>query len=274
MLKLLERHIAAVDQRLVVLAPPNVALPRCLGHVTCDSVERQRLLSDLQRLRGRTYLKDGAIQAAQLTPDGRHVTPEDEKSWHLLLRNENGSVSGCIWYLEHSTLPSFEQLRLRHTALAHDHHWGHKLREAVRSHVECARQERIRYAEVGGWAVAEDSRLPDCLLLVLSTFGLSQALGGALVVATATVRNASAAVLQRLGGSHLAGDGYVVPPYHEPRYGCQMEILRFDTRQPTAKFKRMVDYLREKLYHLPVVGRDNALQEERWEAKPSLALCG
>jgi len=104
--------------------------------------------------------------------------------------------------------------------------------------------------------VSPHSRLTDCLLLILSTYGLSQMLGGAFVVATATVRHASAAVLRRLGGSALQGAGYTVPPYYDPTYDCQMEILRFDTRQPDAKFARLVEALKEKFSRIPVIACD------------------
>ena len=95
--------------------------------------------------------------------------------------------------------------------------------------------------------MAQDSRLTDCLLLVLSTYSLSQMLGGAFVVATATVRHASAAVLRRLGGSPLQCDGGTVPSYYDPKYDCEMEILRFDTRKPSARFVKLVESIKEAL---------------------------
>jgi hypothetical protein len=255
MLRLLERNIASAGERLVILAPPDASVTG-FSNVTADSFLHKERLSALQRLRGRIYLNDGALRQEQISPDGRHRTREDSKSWHLLVLDEQRRVSGCIWYLAHACMPRFDQLRVRQTALARQPDWAHKLQAAVESDVATARHERVHYAEVGGWAVAKESRLTDCLLLVLSTYGLSQKLGGAFVVATATVRHASAAVLRRLGGSRLEGDGYVVPPYFEPRYGCEMEILRFDTRRPNSKYARVVDYLRSSLMNIPVIVGD------------------
>src|SRR6188768_1313676 len=77
MLSLFERYAASIEQRLVVLAPPNLRVPEFFQRVTADSSERETLLTAVQKLRGSVYLADGAIQADQLTKDGRHVTPED-----------------------------------------------------------------------------------------------------------------------------------------------------------------------------------------------------
>jgi hypothetical protein len=261
MLKLLERNIAAAANRIVLLAPPHLPAPEFSSNVISDPQQHRDLVHEMQRLRGGVYLNDGALTRDQLSRDGRHETPEDQESWHLLVQDEQGRVTGCIWYLEHQNMPGFEQLRLRHSSLARDREWGHKLRAAVTSDVARARSEGIRYAEVGGWAVAKDSCLTDCLLLILGAYGLSQILGGALVVATATVRNASASVLRRLGGSHLEGDGYVVPAYYDPKYDCQMEILRFDARRPRAQFARMVESLRAAFASIPVFAVDGAMVE-------------
>jgi hypothetical protein len=144
-------------------------------------------------------------------------------------------------------------LRVRHSPLAHQPEWRDKLRAAVRSEVTGARREGVAYAEVGGWAVSNGSRPADCLMLILATFGLSQLLGGAFVMATATVRHASAPILRRLGGSHLQGDGYVVPPYYDPRYKCEMELLRFDTRRPNPKYAGLVQRLSASFPSISVI---------------------
>jgi hypothetical protein len=250
MLKMLERNVASVDNRLILLAPGPI--PNGLTNGTASSEQHARLIQQVQRLRGRIYLADGALRPEQLTADGRHETAEDARSWHLITLDEQEQVSGCIWYLEH-TNPAFDALRIRHASLAQDPTWAHRLRRAVRDDVARTRDERIGYAEVGGWAVAESSRLTDCLMLLLSTYALSQTLGGALVVATATLRHSSAAVLRRIGGARLQADGCEIPSYFDPNYDCEMELLRFDTRRPTSRFARLVDSLKEKLATIQVV---------------------
>src|SRR5205085_2211303 len=98
MLKLLERNIASVSERVILLAP-GTTIPTALENVSTDSDRHARLLRQVQRLRGRVYLNDGALRPEQLTRDGRHETPEDPKSWHLLAMDDDYQVSGCIWYL-------------------------------------------------------------------------------------------------------------------------------------------------------------------------------
>jgi hypothetical protein len=256
--RLLHRNIASVESNLLLLAPRNATIPSTFENVDASVDRHADLLTQMQRMRGGIYLRDGALRAEDLSPDGRHDTPEDHRAWHLLIQNEQGSLTGCIWYLEHETPPTFDQLRLRHSAsaLLRQTDWGPKLRAAVKSDVAQAVKERIHYAEVGGWAVDRTSRLADCLLLVLGTYGLSQFLGGAFVVATATVRHASATVLRRLGGSHLQGDGFAVPSYYDPRYDCEMEVLRFDTRRPSSKYATMVASIKAKFDRIPVIAHD------------------
>lgn len=250
---LLERNIATADHRLMLVAPSGADVPVGLDNVRIDAARHGALLHDVQRLRGRIYVADGAVRRDQLSVDGRHETPEDPRAWHLLVTDDSGATSGCIWYLEHSLTPKFDDLRVRTAEVAHHDVWGTKLRSAVAADIALASSERVRYAEVGGWAVDRNSNLTDCLLLILGLYGFSQLRGGAFVLATATLRHASAAVLRRLGGAHIQGDGFTVPPYYDSKYDCQMELLRFDTRRPNPKFSALVGMLKQKFATVPVM---------------------
>jgi hypothetical protein len=252
MLRLLERNIIAIHERLVVLAPPQRTLPKQFTNLRPASDERQDYIDELQRLRGGIYFADGAISTTQMSVDGRHQTPEDDKSWHLLLLDEQREVSGCIWYMEHDGMPSTEELRASRCPLALQAGWGDSLRGAIEADVANARRERVRYAEVGGWAVAPSSRPADCLLLILGTYSLSQLLGGAFVMATATVRHSSAPILRRMGGSSYQHNGRTLPSYYDPRFQSDMELLRFDTRRPAVRFAPLVKSFREQLAAVPV----------------------
>jgi hypothetical protein len=90
--------------------------------------------------------------------------------------------------------------------------------------------------------------------------------GGALGITTATVRHSSSTILRRLGGSHLAAAGQTVPAYFDPRYNCEMELLRFDSRRPSAKYSGCIDLLHRKLANVLVV----AATAERGELAPVL----
>jgi hypothetical protein len=256
MKRLLERNIAEAAGRLVILAPSDLPFPRSLEHVIADSRRHTNLLHHLQRLRGSVYAEEGAIRQTQLTSDGRHEMADDLRAWHLLTLDDEHRISGCISYREHDGRPPLEQLRAGRTPLAVEPRWKDRVRAAVDAETARAEGENIAYAEVGGWAVAKNAHFADCLLLILGTYSLSQLVGGALVIATATVRHSSAKILSRMGGAPLVGDGVVIPRYFDPQYNCEMELLRFDTRQPGPKFVRLVDTLRSEFSKITMVGRD------------------
>jgi hypothetical protein len=254
MLKLLERNIASIEQRLVLIAPKQSAIGWYFQDVRVDPARRRRLLHTMQRLRGSIYLHDGAIRREDLSADGRHHTPEDDKSWHLLMMNARGRVSACVWYLEHTTSAAFEHLRARHTPLAGHQQWGGRLWRAVESELALAREHQLRYAEVGGWAVSADARCSsEGLLLALAAYSLGRIGNGTLGMTTATVRHASSTILRRLGGSPLEADGETIPSYFDPRYKCQMELLRFDSRQPSGRYTPLIEGLKEKLARVNVL---------------------
>jgi hypothetical protein len=253
MRRLLERNITSIEQRLVLLAPPQGSLPPVFNNVTVDADRRHQLIREMQRLRGQIYLRDGALQPQQLSPDGLHQTPEDEKSWHLLMLNKDSRVTACAWYLEHDNTTTIQKLRLRNCPLGRLEGWRDKLKHAVESEIARARSERLRYAEVGGWAVAKESRCTsEGLMLALAAYSLGRTLGGALGITTATVRHSSSTILRRLGGSHLELDGMAVPPYYDPKYDCEMELLRFDSRRPSAKYASLIEMLKGKLSNVAV----------------------
>jgi hypothetical protein len=260
MLKLLERNAARVAERLVILAPRRPDSSTTFRSLTADRESHDELLRDVQRFRGNIYMNDGALRPEQLTIDGRHKTPEDDLSWHLVLRGSAGEITGCIWYLEHQGAPELEHMRVRECALARKGVESRtQLAKAIRTEVDNARRDRIRCAEVGGWAVGKGSKPTDCLMAVLATYALSQLQGGALVIATATARHCSAPILRRMGGAPMQADGVSLSPYYDERYKCEMELLRFDTRKPTARFARLVDGIRNDLATVPVISKDESV---------------
>ena len=264
MLRLLERNIASIEKRLVLVAPPNVSLPGAFTNVTSDRDRHKQLVEEMQRLRGSVYLQDGAVQPHQLTADGLHRTAEDERSWHLLMLNSRQKVSSCAWYMEHDEEARFEHLRVRSCALAQAADWRDRLPEAIDSELRRAREAGLRYAEVGGWAVAKGSRCTsEGLLLALAAYSLGRRLGGVLGLTTATVRHSSSTILRRLGGSLLEVGGAIVPPYYDPKYKCEMELLRFDSRRPSPKYDGLIDLLGKRLGHVSVVVTGTAAAQPR-----------
>jgi hypothetical protein len=119
--------------------------------------------------------------------------------------------------------------------------------------VALAKRQGIGFCEVGGWAVAEGNRCTsEGLVLALGSFSLARLLGDALVVTTATVRHCSSTILRRLGGGDLSLEGQKIPSYYDPRYKCEMELLRFDSRRTSPKYNGLVELLKAKLTEVAV----------------------
>jgi hypothetical protein len=268
-----------------MLLAPNAAVPAFFRNVSFDPSRHRTLLRDMQKLRGGIYCEDGALGREQLTPDGLHETAEDDKSWHLLMVDSERRVTGCAWYLEHDSQVSVEDLRVRWSPLARRPASRKHLWKSVEAELARARNERLRYAEVGGWAVAKNSRCTsEGLVLALAGYSLGRINGGCLGITTATVRHCSSAILRRLGGASLEVDGAPVPTYYDPRYRCEMELLRFDSRHPDAKFGSFIEGLRERMATVQVIGRATAVRArdlqhafyrpERWNSghQPALAV--
>lgn len=256
LLNLLDRTIASLEQRLVLLAPPDLAVPDQFSTCHFDLERHDEFLQDVQRFRGSIYCEDGAIARHQLSADGRHLTPEDEHAWHLVLMDREGGIAACAWYREYDNQVFFDRLRVKHCALAQSPEWREPLWNAVETHIADARRQGLRYAELGGWAVAPERRSStETLLLALATYGLSRISGGALGITTATIRHRSSSLLCRLGGEPLQIEGTVLPPYYDSQYDCVMEILRFDSRTPNVRYRGLVEQLHGKLLETPVIVR-------------------
>jgi hypothetical protein len=255
MARILERAVDAAADRLVLLAPEAVA-SNVFQHVDVDVPRYRQLVHDLQRMRGQAYLADGAITPDQLTDDGLHRTEEDERAWHILSVDADEQVTGCAWYLEHPRSVTVSQLRVRRCPLARAVDWRPRLWSAVNAELRYARTHGMNYVEVGGWAVSDVRRTSvEGLLLALAGYSLGRLRGGCLGMTTATVRHCSSTILRRIGGAALQAQGMDLPSYYDPRYRCEMEILRFDSRQPSDRYRDIVDRLCERLMGVEVVAR-------------------
>ena len=244
--------------RIALLAPSTYETEVSVSpwDVRVDSHLHSSLMAELQRLRGRVYLDDGAIQSTQVTRDGRHWQPVDEKSWHVIAMSE-GRVIGCARYHEHPKTVTFERLGVRRSSLGSCAEWRGRLKTAVENELMQARMSDLSYVEAGGWAISEEHRgSREALRIALATYGLAQLLGGCIGITTATARHGSADILCRLGGRPLEAEGETIPVYFDPQYGCDMEILRFDSRLPAPKYRSWVRELRDYLWTSPVIARE------------------
>jgi hypothetical protein len=242
--------------QFAILPPSKTALPRVFRNVETDNKRHDRLLASMQRLRGDVYVTDGAIGRDELSADGRHALCVDEHSWHVLTVDRWGQVSSCLRFLDESYASGFESLWVRQAALAQCPQQGGRFRTAVEREMARARQMRMGFGEVGGWAVAESRRRTmEPVGILLDTYGLLELLGGCIGVATATFRHASSTILRKIGLSSLVAGGLELTPYFDPAYGCQMEVLQFDSRFPNSKYAGWVTELAGILQEAPVVCR-------------------
>jgi len=236
------------NYRFQLLAPLQSRTGSTIGCSTVDEELYQRYFASMQRLRGRVYMKDGAIQSWELDDDGRFHMQGDEQSWHFLLIDDHEEVIGCARYLLHPENVSYDQLRLRHSAIANDPNWSQKVRKAVEADLAYARKEGLSYVELGGWALSEEWRGTKAALeILLASHAWAQSIGNCICACTATVRNNSASILRRIGGQSLQADEECLPTYNDPKYGCLMELLRFDSRKVDQRFASIVEQIRWKL---------------------------
>jgi len=246
-------------RRSVLLAPSHIATPAAFRLAHRDTGEHGHLLAEAQRLRGRVYLADGAIERDQLSVSGRHVQTADQRSFHLLYLDNGGRVVGCARYLPHANTIGFSTLGVANAPLAEDPRWRPVLKRAVETELGRARELGYGYAEMGGWAIAEDVRCTcDAVRMVVTMYALARMLGGALGISSVTKRHASSSILRRLGGAPLTDGETEVSPYYDPKYRCEMEILRFDSDRPSELYERAVRQCQNALARTPLLAPETA----------------
>ncbi len=235
----------ASHSRLVLLAPPDAEIPGSFARVETSSPRHEHLLRGVQRLRAKLYSDEGAIRDSEVSRDGCHRQPVDQRAWHLLSLDRNDEVCGCSRYVEHPNTVAFSQLGVRKAALARSSEWGMTLRAAIGAEVAQARRRGISYVEVGGWALDPAMRRStEALRIALATFSLARLLGGCIGITTATSRHCSAAILRKIGGRPLQTGDIELPPYYDPQYECEMELLRFDSAEPNPRVETWIEDLR------------------------------
>ena len=246
-------HAGGFNRRLLLAPPSAIDSAHLFRTWINDPCVHETRLAEVQRLRGAIYLEEGAIDQDEVDSDGRHHLPGDDRSWHILALDESGRIQGCIRSLPSRSTVGFSDLAVRQTPLAACDVWGHKLKQAVEFELERSRVMAVDFFEIGGWALAKQIRCTRAALhTALSAYALAQILGGGVGLALATVRNQSASILKRIGGQALGGADFQVPPYFDPRYGCHMEALTFNSSQPLPRLDRQTAAIRNLLQNVPV----------------------
>jgi hypothetical protein len=175
--------------------------------------------------------------------------------------DKNREVVGCARYMAHDNSISFPELGIVTSSLARSTEWGGHLRLAVESEIELARKRKIAYVEVGGWAISPKLRnKSEALRIALATYGLSRILGGCVGIGTVTQRHMSSSILRRIGGKALLFQGVELPSYFDPQYGCQMELLRFESAEPDPRFEIWIGELQQYLLTTVVVSSQSSFR--------------
>jgi len=242
-------------RKLLLLAPAGARIPPSLSRdkLSLNAPRHEEYLHEVQRLRGRIYLEDGAIQESDLT-DGRHVAESDRTSWHLLVLDRAGRTSGCVRYRDHGGPVEFSELTAAQSALASCPQWGGRMRAAVQEELLLSEALKLPFVEIGGWAVDAAIRgTAEALRMVMGAYALSREFGGAVGLATATVRHSSASILRRIGGQALEHDGETVPAYADPQYGCEMELLRFHSWALNPRYDTWIEQMAQEIREVAVI---------------------
>ena len=268
---LLQSFGDGIHNELVLLAPAGCFIPESFTRRCVDRNRHARWLSEAQRVRGGIYLADGALEASQLTADGRHVQRTDYDSWHLLAVDGNGEVQGCARYRHLTGNVGFDDLGVRESWLARCDQWGATLRAAVESEIVRAKQRGAAFSEVGGWAIVPERRCTsEALRIAMATYSLARSLGGCVGISTATERHRSSSILRRIGGRSLEYGGTELPSYYDPQYQCQMEVLRFDSSSPDASCSHWVEQLSNRLAEVAVVAAREPAGSRRPQPLPPM----
>jgi len=237
----------------LLLAPSGQKISSFFEEVQPCRSRFQDLLEEMQTLRGQIYLEEGAISRAELT-DGRHQSPLDEQSWHLLILDQDERVCGCARYREYSNRVRFSELAAAGSALAQSDEWGPQLQASVENEIALARRLNFPYVELGGWALTEEIRgTSEALRMALASYALARGLGGGIGLSTVTRRNSSAAILRRMGGRSLEYRGQELPKYYDPQFGCEMEVLRFYSWDPNPRYHLWIEGVTAELRTISVL---------------------
>lgn len=240
--------------RNFLMLAPRTANLSSFGQVSGDPLLYHRVLSAVQRFRGQVYLSENNLKPSDLTPDGRHMQASDYESWHLITLTSEGKVGSCGRLRIYQESSCFSDLAVSHSALAKSPVWGASVRKAVEQILATTRRKRLKFSELGGWAIAPELRCTtEAVSMLLAGYALADTIGGIAGISTVNLRHGSASILRRMGGVPLESDGQELPSYYEPQYSSELEILRFDSKSANPRFRTRIQECRALLRHMPVI---------------------
>ena len=236
-----------------VIAPSELPLPVVFRNPCPDRLFYEATIGEIQRFRGRVYLEEGAIAASALDEQQRHFSDWDYRSWHLFILDPHTEICGCVRMtclraLRGSDLKLYELIQRMEPAKASGY------TAALQAILDDNQASSLSTVEIGGWAVSKELRnTSKAMLLASACWSLGQIAGPQVGFASATQRNQSAEIIRRLGGSRLCHHGVELPPFFDTAYGCDMEILTFDSEKPAHEYEPTVVDLKKFLVNALVL---------------------
>ena len=241
------RNLYSDGLRLFVLPPRSW----CCACSPCCSMSVQthhRRLEQIQRLRGRVYVEDGALHPSLLDTDGKHLTAFDHDHWHILVTDEQDEVCACFLLIRYPEDARFEDLKLYELIDRMSPALRPIYEASVRAFMSEASGQNLGFGEVAAWAVRGDVRnRPSSLMFSFAAWALYQLLGESLVVGAPTTRHNAATILRRIGGFPLRFSGFPLQRFYDDRYGCDMEIIGFNSCEPLLKYSPIILEIRDHM---------------------------
>jgi hypothetical protein len=244
---------ATPARKLMLLAPPGARIPVAFKRARVDQPHYWDRLHEMQRLRGRIYLQDGAIDESALI-DGRHQSDQDHFSWHLLVLDQRERICGSARFHEHSRTALLSDLNAARCALARSPEWSGALASALKGELAFSMKLGLPLVELGGWALDDEVRgTAEAVRVALGTYAFWQMSGGAVCISTATHRHCASSILRRIGGQPLSHETTELPVYNDPQYDCDMELLKFYSWAPNPRYAGWVEQMKEELTEISIV---------------------
>jgi hypothetical protein len=253
------------DYTLALLPPRSGGTPPDFETVAVDPRHYEDCIAAVQRLRGRVYVQDGAIPPSALDDDLRHRSNLDYDCWHLLMLNWEGHVAGCIRVRLYDGGVDVRHLQVWEVVRRMPDGTRERYARAIRRLRDESLSDGLWFGEVGGWAVSEQVRTGTVgVTLAVALWPFCRLLGGVAAVATATTRHNSAKILTRLGGASITDHGEPLGPFDDPYFGCQMNLLGFDSRRLSPRYEGLAETLRPCLLRSELMtGTDSGLWTSR-----------
>jgi hypothetical protein len=242
---------------LCLIASDTRQVPGSFSNVQENNRLHATLLREVQRLRGRVYVRDGAIPPSSLDSQGRHVSPHDNTAWHIVLREESGRVLGSIRVTLYCHADGPIPLDSLHVARLLERCPASSRPDylvALTDFIGKSRQAMPCFFEAAGLVVAPEVRSPSVTPVIMASIcSLSLAFGGAWGTGAATNRHNTAAMWKRYGGFPLPYGAGTLRPYYDDYHGCEMEILGFSTDRLHPVLAPTVSDIETALRSIPVI---------------------